>query len=209
VCQSGGVPQSTERFQRFNCTFSGLKLAIYSIQHSFKDEAMSLSLCPELHKQLQEQRFLHAEAYVRRSSGTLKHLTTSELAHLNNMLTGGHLDPWRLEPVNVTIPSGDTHHFNVLNNPIPQARDIVGHALDLAANGMVREAAFFLYSRLVLHHFFNDANRRTAVLATLWLVQSQGLDLDVKALSRFAIGDLREPRDLNALKDKITSLLTE
>lgn len=168
-----------------------------------------MSFCSELHKQLQEQKFLHAEVYVRRSAGTLKHLTLSELAHLNLMLTGGDSDPWRLEPVSVTIPSGRTHHFNVLSNPVPHARDIVGHSLDLAANGMLREAAFFLYSRLVLHHFFNDANRRTAVLATLWLVQSHGMELDVNDLSRFPIGDLREPCDLNALKDKIVSLLKE
>jgi hypothetical protein len=168
-----------------------------------------MSLSMELNKQRREQRLLHAEAYVRQSAGTLKHLTTSELAHLNKMVTGDPSEPWRLEPVMITIPSGRTHHFNVLNNPVLQARNIIGYAVDLAASGRVQEAAFHLYSRLVLHHFFNDANRRTAILAALWLVRSEGLDLNVKDLGGFAIGDLRDTRDLDALKDRITSLLTD
>lgn len=160
----------------------------------------------ELLKQLQEQKFLHAEAYVRNSAGTLKHLNASELAHLNQMLTGDAADPWRMEPVSVTIPSGSHHEFNVLSNPFPLARDVIHHAADLAANGQVFEGAFYLYSRLVLNHFFRDANRRTAVLATLWLVQSHGGDLNAVELAKQPIGDLRQDRDLNLLKEQIVKL---
>lgn len=161
----------------------------------------------ELKRQLQEQKFLHAEAYVRNSAGTLKHMTTSELAHINQMLTGENEEPWRLEPVQVTIPSGNIHHFNIVSNPIIQAREILGHAQDLAANGDLEEAALYLYSRLVLNHFFSDANRRTAILATLWLLQSSGADVNAVELARAPVGDLRDEKDLQTLRAKLMSLI--
>lgn len=161
----------------------------------------------ELTRQLQEQKFLHAEAYVRNSAGTLKHMTTSELAHINQMLTGEGDEPWRLEPVEVTIPSGNIHHFNIVSNPIIQAREILGHAQDLAANGKVKEGALYLYSKLVLSHFFRDANRRTAVLATLWLLQSHQSDVNAVELARLPIGDLREAKDFEVLRAKLEQLI--
>lgn len=163
----------------------------------------------DLFKHRAQQKFEHALSYVQQASGGPKILNTSELAHLNQMLTGHVGDPWRLEPVSITIPSGQTHHFNILNNPIVSAREILGDAQKMAGNGDVTEAAFYLYSQIVLHHLFLDANRRTAALATLWMVQSAGGDIDAAQLEQYAIGDLRDPGDLAKLKAKVESLVSK
>lgn len=164
-----------------------------------------------LQKQLEDQRFLHGIDYVVKSSHGLKILGTSELAHLNRLLIGdtsGEKEPWRFEQTSVKIPSGRTHHFNVLSNPIVNAREILGNAWQMAGNQEVVEAAYYLYSQLVLNHLFNDANRRTAVLATLWLVRSHGGTFDAKALADFPIGDLREMGDQQVLSAKVHTLIS-
>lgn len=161
----------------------------------------------DLLKHRAQQKFSHALNYVQQAAGGPKILNTSELAHLNQMLTGGQDDPWRLSPVSVTIPSGKTHHFNLLNNPIVCARDVIGEAQKLAGNGDLPEAAFYLYSQIVLNHLFLDANRRTAALATLWMVQAAGGSIDAALLDKQPIGDLRDAKDLANLKTKIKSLV--
>lgn len=112
-----------------------------------------------------------------------------------------------MEPASVTIPSGHTHHFNVINNPIPLARDVIHHAEELAANRDFVGAALYLYSQLVLKHFFRDANRRTAALATLWLLQAEGAAVDAQALDGLVIGDLRNAADLESLRKNFESLV--
>lgn len=160
-----------------------------------------------LQKQLEEQKFLHGVAYVEQAAGGPKILNTSELAILNQMLTGKPQDPWRLESAAVTIPSGQTHHFNILNNPIVVARDILGEAMQEAGNGDVAQAAFHLYSQMILSHLFRDANRRTAALAVLWLTLSHNKTIDARELEKCNVGDLRDGKDLQNLSQKIASLI--
>jgi len=160
-----------------------------------------------LHKQLEEQKFLHAISYVEQAAGGPKILTTSELGYLNQMLTGKNQEPWRLEAAAVTIPSGQTHHFNVLNNPIVTARDILGETFQEAGNGDLKEAVFHLYSQMILQHLFRDANRRTAALAVLWLVRSHRGNIDAVELEKFPVGDLRKESDLERLSQKLSMLI--
>jgi hypothetical protein len=157
--------------------------------------------------QLEDQRFLHAVNYVEANANGLKKLTATELSQLNQLLTGQAGDPWRLSPASVTIPSGKTHQFNVLSNPIHQARDIINSALQTASTGDLVDATFNIYSRLILAHLFNDANRRTAALASLWLVRYHGKDLDAISLASGALGDLRERSDSENLANKIAALI--
>lgn len=161
----------------------------------------------ELQKQLQEQKFLHGVSYVQSASSGIKKLTTSELAHLNQILTDNKHEPWRLNEAKIQIPSGDVHHFNVVSNPINRAREIIGTAMDMASNDHKLEAASYIYSQLVLEHLFVDANRRTAVLATLWLLLSNNLDVDAQELLEVPIGNLRNKSDLDALANTIKKLV--
>jgi hypothetical protein len=157
--------------------------------------------------QLEDRRFHHAVSYVEANAIGLKKLTTNELSQLNQLLTGDASDPWRASPASVTIPSGKTHQFNLLSNPIHLARDIISSAQQTASNGDCVDAAFQVYSRLVLEHLFNDANRRTAALACLWVVKSHGREINAEALASGALGDLREKADIDLLRKKITTLI--
>lgn len=160
-----------------------------------------------LHKQLDEQKFLHAVSYVEQAATGPKILNTSELSYLNQMLTGKNTEPWRLEPAAVTIPSGVTHHFNVLNNPVVVARDLLGETFQEAGNGDLAEGAFHLYSQMILNHLFRDANRRTAALAVLWLVRGHRMNIDAIELEKFQLGDLRQPAELERLRGKLSMLI--
>lgn len=157
--------------------------------------------------QLEDQRFLHAVGYVEANAHGLKKLIPSELAQLNQILTGQSTDPWRLSSASITIPSGKTHQFNILSNPTHQAREIIDAAENAATHGEFSDAAFQIYSRLILAHLFNDANRRTAALACLWLLRANGKDLDAVALANGSVGDLRENADQEILRKKIDSLI--
>jgi hypothetical protein len=160
-----------------------------------------------LHKQLDEQKFLHAVAYVEQAAGGPKILNTSELGYLNQMLTGKNQEPWRLEPAAVTIPTGQVHHFNVLNNPVVVARDILGETFQEAGNGDLKDAVLHLYTQMILKHLFRDANRRTAALAVLWLVLSHRGSIDAIELEKFPVGDLRKPEDLERLSQRLSMLI--
>jgi hypothetical protein len=160
-----------------------------------------------LQKQLEEQKFLHAVAYVEQSTNGPKTLTTAELAYLNQMLTDKKREPWRMDPMAVTIPTGKTHHFNLVSNPIPVARDILGEALSMAGNGDLLKAASALYSNLVLAHLFIDANRRTAALAVLWMLRAHRASIDPVLLEKYPVGDLRDPQDLEKLNQKLSMLI--
>jgi hypothetical protein len=159
-----------------------------------------------LQKQLEEQKFLHGVSYVKQAAGGIKKLSSSELAHLNAMLTEQKDEPWRLNPAQVQIPSGHVQHFNIVSNPINRAREIIGHAMDMASNEHPLEAASYLYSQLVLEHLFNDANRRTAVLATLWLLLANSIDVDVDDLLKVPVGNLRNKKDLDTLANQLRAL---
>lgn len=161
----------------------------------------------ELQKQLDQQKFLHGISYVQQISSGIKKLTSNELAYLNHLITNHKTeDTWRFDPVEVQIPSGAKVHFNIISNPLARARDIIGDAFQKAGNDEIIEAAAMLYSQLVMEHLFKDANRRTAVLATIWLLNSNGVDADPLKLHDIPIGDLRAPGSMQELVKKIRNI---
>lgn len=160
-----------------------------------------------LQKQLEEEKFKHGIAYVQHAANSIKKLNSAELAHLNKILTGSDEDPWRFSPMKVQLPSGQVHEMNIISNPLNRAREIVGDAVQLAGNSNPLEAASYIYAQLVLEHLFKDANRRTAVLATLWLLHSQEISVDPYKLLLVAIGDLRNQQDRQTLTQKIKDLI--
>lgn len=158
-----------------------------------------------LKKQLERARFERA-LEVTESMGTRRVLlTTVELARLNNMLTGKapEHEPWRQEPVSLTLKSGKTAVFNVVTDPKVSLRDQLHRATELAENGHVIDAAVDIYAGLVLLHAFTDANRRTAVLAAHYFMIRYGVPLSGLALHEIGLGDLREPGQVEVLKDTI------
>ena len=167
-----------------------------------------------LQKQLEEQKFLHGVAYVEQASGTIKKLSSSELMHLNEILTNKLPDNqvipqelWRLEAVKIEIPGGEVT-LNMLSNPLSRAREITGDALEMAGNQKVLEAACYLYSQLVLEHLFKDANRRTAVLATIWLLGNFGIEVNAHQLLAVPIGNLRVPQEMAEFQAQVAKLLS-
>ncbi len=160
-----------------------------------------------LQKQLEEKRFRHGIAYVQQAAGGLKKLTSSELAHLNQILNDREeVDPWRFQTMTIEIPGGQIE-MKVHSNPLNQARDIAGNALQMAGNGQLIEAACYLYSELVLAHLFHDGNRRTAVLATIWLLGNSGIQVDAEKLLNIPIGNLRNPTEFAIFKSRLEQLI--
>jgi hypothetical protein len=168
---------------------------------------MNVSNKSPLQKQLDHQKFLHAVDYVRKESQSIKKLSTTELSRINSFLSGISDEPWRFDPVQVQIPGGTLHKMNMLSNPINRARELVGNALQMSGNGQGLEAATFLYSQLVLDHLFQQANRRTAVAAALWILLLSGYDCDAEKFLNIPIGDLRNRADLDSLRTKIESII--
>ncbi len=162
----------------------------------------------ELQKQLEQQKFLHGISYVNQAAVGIKKLNSSELSQLNQILTDHKHEPWRLNEVQVQIPSGHVQHFNIITNPINRAREIIGHAWDMAENDKAADGAVYLYSQLVLDHLFTDANRRTAVLATLWLLKSHNMNINAQDLLNFPIGNLRQKKDIEALASTVKNLMS-
>jgi hypothetical protein len=160
-----------------------------------------------LHQHRDHQRFLHGVDYVLRAAHGIKKITSSELAHLNRLLTDAPDDPWRFDEAEVQIPSGQKHTFNLVSNPMTRARDLLGIAIQRVGNGETKEAAFFLYSELVLNHLFRDANRRTAVLATLWILEMGGIHVDAEKLLTLPLGDLRNKKDRDAFVEQFERLV--
>ena len=160
-----------------------------------------------MQEQREQLRFRHAVAYVDHNASGLKRITTSELAHLNKLITEAE-DPWRMESASVRIPSGKTHQFTVVANPIHVARTVLGTAQQMAGEQELTEAAVHIYAQLVLHHLFKDANRRTAALATLWLLRSYGAGIDAEKLAEMKVGDLREPNDVSRLAREISTMIS-
>lgn len=156
-----------------------------------------------LKKQLQRVRFEKAISYIEANSNGKKHLNTQELAGLNIMIRGSDDDPWRNEAAVVSIPGGKRAAFGILTNPMINLRNIISNSLQKAANGEVEDAALDLYSQLVLNHFFKDANRRTAVAATHWLLLERNIHISALGLLEFGIGDIRSEDQLKSLKNLI------
>src|SRR6185312_7607732 len=85
-----------------------------------------------LQNQMLEQRFLQGVSYVQQASHSIKKINTGELEHLNKILTDGDEESWRFEAAQVLIPTGKSHQFGLVSNPINKAREILGNALQMA-----------------------------------------------------------------------------
>jgi hypothetical protein len=166
-----------------------------------------MSINPLL-KQLEDQRFLKAIHIVQQAAGGIKKLGANELAHLNRVLTDSDDEPWRFESTQVRLPSGRVHDLNLLSNPILKAREIVGDSLQMAGNGDAEKAGLHIYIELVLAHVFSDANRRTAVLATTWVLALAGKEVDAEKLLKIPLGDLRDPKDREAFSTAFKLLIS-
>jgi prophage maintenance system killer protein len=73
----------------------------------------------------------------------------------------------------------------------------------MAGNKDLLAAATYLYSQMVLEHLFIDANRRTAVLAVMWLMSSYDQEVDAEKLINIPIGNIRNKTDLEKLRQSI------
>jgi prophage maintenance system killer protein len=160
-----------------------------------------------LHQQKDQQRFLRAVDYVAKASRGIKKITSNELAQLNQMLTDSSDDPWRFDEVEIQIPSGQRHTFSLVSNPMTKARDLLGMANQRVGNSETVEAAALLYAELVLNHLFRDANRRTAVLAVLWILESGGIQIDAEKLLNIPLGDLRNKTDRDTFVQNFERLI--
>ncbi|MCB0351822.1 MAG: Fic family protein [Bdellovibrionales bacterium] len=167
---------------------------------------MSLS---HLQKQREEQRLQHAIEYVRESTNSIKNLTSSELARLNQILTARTDSTWRNEPVLIKIPTGKSHSLSIVSDPVDSARKIIGLAFEMAHNQSVGEAAVYLYVNLVKDHLFQDANRRTAALAVQWLLGSNEIDFDPNDLLNSPLGDVREEAAAKSVEAEILNLIKD
>ncbi len=134
-------------------------------------------------------------------------LTTAELARLNNILTGKNdEDPWRHDEVTVTLPNGRTETLGILTNAVLLTREKLHHATELAEAGAVVDAAVETYVAFVLAHIFKDANRRSAVLAAHYFLERYGVPLSGVALHELGLGDLRDPAQVELLRETVTQM---
>lgn len=156
-----------------------------------------------LKKQLELVRFEKTMDYVKASAGGAKRLNSTELAHLNQMLTAETKDPWRMESVTLSLPSGKQDRLSVISNSQMRAGDFISSAREQANDGDLANASAKLYRDLVINHLFNDANRRTAVVAVSWLLLEHGVSIPAMGLLELGAGDLREQEPFEALKQLI------
>lgn len=134
-------------------------------------------------------------------------LTTAELARLNNILTGKeNEEPWRQGPVTITLPSGKTETLALLADPKLTAREKLHRATEKADMGAPLDAAVDIYVAMVLAHVFQDANRRTAVLAAHYFFKRYGVPLSGLALHEMGLGDLREEGQIESLHETVRQM---
>jgi hypothetical protein len=170
-----------------------------------------------LFKQLEMTRFDRALEAIESLARNRSLLTTMELERVNCILTGKPLPTgtdensagssvWRETPVTISLPSGKMETLSILRDPKLTARDHLHEGTELAENGHVIDAAVSIYVKLVLSHVFADANRRTAVLAAHYFLSRYGVPLSGLALHEIGLGDLREPGQIDALKETISQM---
>jgi hypothetical protein len=153
-----------------------------------------------LKRQLELARFDRALAAV---EGLAEHralLTTTELARLNAMITGKNTDPWRRETTTITLPSGKIETLALIVDPILTAREKLHKATERAEEGEPIDAAVDIYVALILSHVFNDANRRTAALASHYFLKRYGALISGLSLHELGLGDLRQEGQIEALR---------
>jgi prophage maintenance system killer protein len=85
-------------------------------------------------------------------------------------------------------------------------REKLHQATELAENGSVIDAAVHIYSGLVLTHAFEDANRRTAAVATHYFFRRYGIAISGVALHELGLGDLREEGSIESLRDVVRQM---
>ena len=130
-------------------------------------------------------------------------LTTLELERINNILTGKTEDPWRQEPITLTLPSGREERLELHENMKLVARTKLHRATELAEQGSTIDAAVDIYVELVLTHVFKDANRRSAVLAAHYFLRRYGVSVSGLAIHELGLGDLRDPQQVEGLRKTI------
>lgn len=179
---------------------------------------LSFEMSPTLQKQLENARFERALEVVESIAEHRALLTTTELARLNNILTGhspgggtnagqpSH-DPWRKGPVTLTLPSGQKETLALIADPKVTARENLHTATEAAEQGGALDAAVNLYVNLVLAHVFEDANRRTAVLAAQYFLKRYELPVSGVALHDLGLGDIRRPEQVQELRARVRSLI--
>jgi prophage maintenance system killer protein len=156
--------------------------------------------------QLERTRFERALEVSESMADHRALLTLTELARLNNILTGKDEDPWRQEPVTIVTPSGKTETLSLIADPKIMTREKLHRATETAESGSVIDAAVDIYVGLVLSHVFKDANRRTAVLAAHYFLRRYGVPLSGVALHEIGLGDLREEGQIDALREAIRQI---
>lgn len=159
--------------------------------------------------QREELRFRRGVDYVHHAARGIKKINSSELVILNQIMTDSKEDPWRFEAAEIKIPTGKTLTLNLVSNPITRARDILGTAQQMAGNQDTVEAALYAYRELVLAHLFRDANRRTAVLATIWILESAGMQISPDELLEIPLGDLRNLDERESFSTALTELIKQ
>ena len=161
-----------------------------------------------MYEQLENERFATAVSYVRSEAHGIKKFGSNELAHLNQMLTN-ESEPWRIEPVEIQIPSGEVQKISLISNPQSKAREIVGNAHEIAVNEDKVEAIHYVYSRLILEHLFRDANRRTAALAAYWVAETNGVSIDPEDLVQIPVANLRDSSVEKELLSQISKIISD
>jgi hypothetical protein len=159
-----------------------------------------------LKRQLEMTRFERALEVSESLAERRALLTTAELARLNHILTGNENDPWRRTSTTITLPSGKTETLALIIDPILMAREKLHRATEIATNGSPIDAAVDIYVDLVLAHIFEDANRRTAVLAGHYFLKRYDCPISGIALHELGLGDLRQPGQIEELRETIRQM---
>ena len=164
-------------------------------------------------KQLERTRF---ERALEVCNSMVQHrvlLTNSELARLNNILTGKQPtdDPWRQGPLSLTLASGRQVQFAVMADPKVSLRDCLHRATEQCETAagqasLIIDTAVDVYVNLVLSHYFQDANRRTAVMAAHYFLQRYNVPISGVAIHEMGLGDIRDPEQVQALREALRSI---
>ena len=164
-----------------------------------------LGVTDSLKRQLENSRFERALQAAESLANHRALLTTTELSRLNHIITGKtiDLDPWRRESVTITLPSGKTEILTLIVDPVLIAREKLHRATETAEKGLVVDAAVDIYIALVLAHVFQDANRRTAALASHYFFTRYGLGVSGIALHELGLGDLRQEDQIVSLRETV------
>lgn len=168
----------------------------------------------DLKKQLEKARFERTLKIVEGLATARGQMTATELARLNDIILGhnapGHTtpdtNPWRRDPVDITLPSGKKVSFSVLTEPSLAIRDLFHRCTEGAEGGAVINAAVEAYLGIVKLHPFFDGNRRSAVIAAHYYLTRYEIPVSGTALYELGLGDARDPAHAAMLTDTIAQM---